>query len=267
MTASPPPLRRAASALPLVLAWLVAAWPFVLWLVHRADPPLAVTLAQGLRAGLWTAAIWAGAAGALLCLLFPPAPAWLRLTWHRTWRQLGTDTAPLRKARADLANFESATRHLDVARLAWQRNQPALAATHVRRALELDGEIASAWHLLGSVQFATGDHAAAAAALQRAEALDPGHAFGEALLLQGRARWLLGEPLGLELLRQHERNHGGGARSHYWLAQALLQQGDRAAAVAAWRIAAQQPARAATAEEQWFRALARVRLWGRGGRP
>lgn len=266
MTAAPPPLRRAWSALPLLLAWLVAAWPFVLWLVHRADPQLAVRMAQSLHTGLGTAALWGAAVGVLLCLLFPPAPAWLRLVWQRTWRQLGMDAAPLRKARADLANFESPARHLDVARLAWQRNQATLAATHVRRALELDGEIASGWHLLGSVQFAAGDHAAAAATLQRAETLDPGHAFGEALLLQGRARFLLGEPVGLELLRRHEREHGGGARSHYWLAQALRRQGDHAAALAALRIAAQQPTRAATAEEQWFRALARVRLWGRGGR-
>ncbi|MCU0862617.1 MAG: hypothetical protein MUC36_02385 [Planctomycetes bacterium] len=266
MPPAPPPLRRIVPALPLALAWLLACWPLVLWLVHQRDPVAAVWLARAVQSGAWTAALWTAGIGALACVLFPPVPAWLRLRWQRTWRRLGTDAAPLRKAQAELAGFESAARHLTVARLAWHRDQAELAAVHVQRALELDGDSASAWHLLGTVRFAAGDHAAAAAACERAEALDPGHAFGEALLLQGRARFLRGEPAGLELLQRHQRHHGGGARSHLWLAEALQRAGDRPAAIAALRTAAQQPTRAATAEEQWFRALARVRLWGRGGR-
>lgn len=266
MPSAPPSLRRARSLLPLALASALAAWPLVLWLVHRQDPVQAVRLAQAVLYGAWTAAIWGAGLGVLVCLVFPPAPAWLRLVWHRSWRRLGTDAAPLRKARTELAAFESASRHLEIARLAFHRDQVALATVHVRRALELDGEIASAWHLLGAVEFAAADWAGAAAAFARAEVLDPGHAFGEALLLQGRAHFLLGEPAGLELLRRHERNHGGGARSHLWLAQALQRAGERPAALAALRIAAQKPRRAATAEERWFRALAQVQLWRHGGR-
>lgn len=265
MSSAPPRLRRALAALPLTIVWLMAAWPFVLWLVHRQDPVLAVTMAQTLRHAA-TTALWWLVVGALgLCVLFPPAPAWLRLAWHRTWRQLGTDAAPLRKALAELGHFASAARHLDTARLAWQRGQTTLAHEHVRRALELDDSIASAWHLLGLITFDARAFAEAAAACARAEALDPGHAFGDALLLHGRARCLLGEADGLALLQQHQQRHGGGARSHLWLAEALQQRGESAAAVAALRTAAAKPAQRATPEEQWYRALARVRLWRRGG--
>ena len=265
MRPTPPLLRRALLVLPLAAVWLLAAWPVVLWAVHRGDPVLAVSMAQMLQRGATTTGLWLLLAIGIACVVLPPVPAWLRLVWHRTWRRLGTDAAPLRKARADLANFESAARHLEIARLLWQRDQPEPATPHVQRALELDADIASAWHLLGAVRFAAADYAAAAAACARAEALDPGHAFGEALLLQGRARFLLGEPAGLELLQRHRQHHGGGARSHLWLAEALQRAGDRPAAIAVLRTAAQKPPRASTAEEQWFRALARVRLWG-GGR-
>jgi len=250
---------------PLVAIWLLAAWPAVLYLVHHGDPVAAVQLAQ--FAARWLTRIAVGSALLLgtACLLYPPLPAWLRVVGQGTWRRLGTSDAPLRRALADLAQFESAQRQLEVARLSWQRGLAEAAAMHARRATELDPQIASAWHLLGLAWFAQSAFDLAAAAFAQAERLDPGHAFGDALLLHGRCRFLLGEPGALELLRQHARQHGGGARSHVWLAEALTHAGEQAAAVAALRTAAQKPPQRTTAEDSLFRAHARVRLWRCGG--
>lgn len=262
---APTTRRRVGAALPLLLVWLLAAWPVVLYVVHRSDPVAAVLLAQFAARWLTRVAVgWALLLG-LACLLYPPLPAWLRLAGHNVWRRLGTSEAPLRRALADLAHFESAQRQLEVARLSWQRGKAEAAAVHARRAIELDAQIASAWHLYGLALFAQNAFDGAAQSFAQAEQLDPGHAFGDALLLQGRCRFLLGEPSGLELLRQHERQHGGGARSHVWLANALARAGDQEAALAALRTAAQKPLHRTTAEDGLFRARARVRLWRRGG--
>lgn len=263
---APTTWRRLGGTLPLLVVWLLAAWPVVLYLVHCSDPVAAVQLAQFAARWLTRLTVGVGLSLAIACLLYPPLPAWLRFVGQGTWRRLGTGDAPLRRALADLAHFDSAQRQLEVARLSWQRGLAKAAAVHARRAIELDPQIASAWHLYGQALFAQHAFDGAAQSFAQAEQLDPGHAFGDALLLHGRCRFLLGEPVGLELLRQHERQHGGGARSHVWLAEALLRAGEREAAVAALRVAAQKPPQRTSAEEGLFRARARVRLWRRGGR-
>lgn len=262
---APTTRRRLDGTLPLLVVWLLAAWPVVLYLVHHRDPVAAVQLAQ--FAARWLTRIVVGLALLLgaACLLYPPLPAWLRVVGQGTWRRLGTSDAPLRRALADLAQFESAQRQLEVARHSWQRGLAEATAVHARRAIDLDPQIASAWHLLGQALFAQNAIDGAAPSFAQADQLDPGHAFGDALLLHGRCRFLLGEPGGLELLRQHERQHGGGARSHVWLAEALTRAGEQAAAVAALRTAAQKPLQRTTAEDRLFRARARVRLWRCGG--
>ncbi len=262
---APTTRRRVGAALPLLCVWLLAAWPLVLYVVHRSDPVAAVLLAQFAARWLTRLAVASALLLGVACLLYPPLPAWLRFVGQGTWRRLGTGDAPLRRALADLAHFESAQRRLDVARLSWQRGQAEVAAVHARRAIELDPQIASAWHLYGLALFAQNAFDGAAQSFAQAEQLDPGHAFGDALLLHGRCRFLLGEPAGLDLLRQHERQHGGGARSHVWLADALLRAGEGTAAVAALQVAAQKPPQRTSAEEGLFRARARVRLWGRRG--
>lgn len=257
--------RRIAFTLPLVVVWLLAVWPFVLWLAHRSDPVLAVHLADGAASALRTTAWWSAIGFVALCLLHPPLPAWLRLVGHRAWRRMSTPEAPLRQALAALAQFESAARHLDVARLAFQRQLPQASANHAARAIALDPSPASAWHLLGLSLVDLGKLDDALHAFEQAEARDPGHAFGEALLQQGRLLFLRGDPAGLALLQEHERRHGGGARSHLWLAEALDRAGDRVAATAALRTAAAKPNHAASLEERLFRARARARLRFRGG--
>ena len=105
----------------------------------------------------------------------------------------------------------------------------------------------------------------AAAAFHAAEQLDPGHAFGDALLHLGRCLHQLGDATALATLRAHQQRHGGGPRSHVWFADALLRAGDHTAGVTALREAAAPPKQRLTAEENWFRAIARVRLWGKRG--
>ncbi len=263
--AGPARVRAAARQLPLALVWLVAVWPFVLWLVHRSDPEHAVEIAQRTTRFAAIAGWWLLATIVVACLLFPPAPAWLRRTWARTWHNLSSDQAALARARAELQHFETATRHAEIGRLLRGKRLHEQAAAHLQRAVELDDGIASAWHQLGLVLFAQAEWEKAALAFRRAERLDPGHAFGDALLHLGRALHELRDPEALGTLQEHERRHGGGPRSQLWLADALVRAGDRAAARAALRAAAAPPRQRLTAEENWFRALARVRLWRRGG--
>lgn len=261
-----PPLRAALRQLPLGIVWLCALWPVALWLVHCSDPELAVALAHGTRDVLWGAAWWLLGGALVLCALFPPAPAWLRRSWSRAWTSVAMDQTPLHKARSELQHFETAARHAELGRLLRLRRQNTLATQHLARAVELDPGIASAWHQLGLVLFSQHQWQHAANAFHRAEQLDPGHAFGDALLHIGRSLYELGSAEALPVLRAHEQRHGGGPRSQLWLADALARAGEHAAAVAALRQAAAPPARRLTAEENWFRALARVRLWGKGAR-
>jgi predicted Zn-dependent protease len=136
---------------------------------------------------------------------------------------------------------------------------------HLQQAVEHDPGVAGHWHWLGLVQFDHGDWAAAAESFRRAEELDPGHAFGNALLLQGRARHQLGDAGALALLVQHQRQHGGSPRSQVWLADAYARAGDRTAALASLQLAAAPPRVKLSVEENWFRAIARMRTFGRGG--
>lgn len=256
------PLQRTA----LAAVWLAAAWPFGLWLVQRSDPVLAVAIARYAANVLIYAVLALGGGGALACLVFPPAAAWVRRSAARTWLGLTADTAPVQKARSELRHFETAARHAELGRLLRLRRQFDEAQPHLARAVALDPSIAGAWHQLGLVHFARAQWQAAAAAFARAEQLDPGHAFGDAMLYRGRTLHELGDAGALALLLDHERRHGGGPRGHVWRADALLRAGRGDEAREALRQAAAPPRQRLSAEDNWFRALARVRLWGRGGR-
>ena len=269
-TTTPVPVARrsALRLVPLAIVWLAAAWPVVLYAVHCQDPEAAVRLAQIAWLGVARTFLGGGALLVVALVVFPPAPAWLRLTGNRMLRSLTTDSAPLRRALADLQHFESAARHLDAGRLALQSGKIETAAPHLLRAVELDPTLPGAQHQLGLLLFRLHGLPAAFAAFRTAERLDPGHAFGEALLHAGRCAFLLGDVAGaVQLLQQHQRTHGGGRRSHCWLADALAANGDAEGARAALGYAAAPVTQRLTAEENWFRALARVRLWRRGARP
>ncbi|MCC7065030.1 MAG: tetratricopeptide repeat protein [Planctomycetes bacterium] len=261
-----PTAARVLRKLPLAIVWLAVVWPFALWLLCRSDPELAVrTLLAAKRIGTQTG-LGLLAVTLVLCLLYPPAPAGIRLLWSRMLLAVTSDRAPLTRAIAELEHFESAARHLEVGRLALVRNQVPLAEHHLVRAIELDDSIANAHHQLGLLRFRLTRYQEAAVSLLTALRLDPDHAFGDTLLHAGRCAFLLGDTAtATRLLRDHERRHGGSRKSHLWLAETLQASGETTAATAALRYAAEPSKQRLTAEENWFRAKARAKLWGRRG--
>ncbi|MBX3464275.1 MAG: tetratricopeptide repeat protein [Planctomycetes bacterium] len=267
--AAPPPVvrgPRVPAALPLAALWTAAAVPFVLGAVHLADPELAVRLHQAGSAWARHALAALALAAAVALLLLPPARAGLRLAVAQAQRRLSTDRAPLARALGELQHFESPARHLEVGRLAVQCGETERALVHLRRALELDPRLPAAHHLAGRVLLRAGHLAQARQHFLAAEQLEPGHAFGDALLHAGRAAARLGRhDEAVRLLTEHQGRHGGSAQSQLWLGDALATAGDHAGARHAWRQAAAPPAGQASAEANWYRALARVRLWRHGG--
>lgn len=258
--------RRWLAALPLLVVWIVAALPFVQWALFTIDPLLAVRTALVAENGLRHAGLGIGIAAAIALLLYPPFPAWLRLVLHRTKLTFSSDRGPLLRALAELEHFETAQRQLEVGRLAMQLGNVETAAPHLARAVELEPTLAAAQFQLGRFFFGQGALPQALDAFTRAESAESGHAFGEALLYAGRCLHLLGRDHdAVGVLREHARRHGGGRRSHYWLGEALLTIGDRDGARAAFVLAAAPTKERLPAEENWFRALARVRLWRFGG--
>ena len=250
----------------IAFVWLLATLPVAAWLVHLRDPELAVHHAIVATRWCGNFALAAAVIAVVLLAMYPPFPAWLRLCWHRGRLALTSDRGPLLRAQSELKHFESAQRHLEVGRLAFQYGDLQTAAPHLQRAVELEPSLAAAQYHLGRLLFRLGALPPALQAFTRAESLDPGHAFGEALLLAGRCLHMLhddGNAVGV--LRAHAQRHGGSRRSSYWLGEALLGAGDREGAAAAFAAAAAPPAQKLTAEENWFRARARVRLWRRGG--
>jgi len=258
------PRRRASwlALVPLCFVWLAAVVPVILWLVHRSDPELAVRVAQVGGAWLGNGLLGLGAAAFVASLCYPPLPAGVRLLLHRARLSWASDRGPLWRAAAELRHFESAQKHLEVGRLALQLGDLNLAGPHLLRAVELDRNLSAAHYQFARLLFRIGHIAAAAKAFANAETLEPGHAFGDALLHRGRCLELLGDHEGaVSVLQQHATQHGGNRRSQFWLAEALESRGDREGNLAALHAAAAPKTTPLTAEENWFRARARVALW------
>ncbi|MFN6195042.1 MAG: rhomboid family intramembrane serine protease, partial [Planctomycetota bacterium] len=216
----PPFFANAARQLPLTLVWAAALWPVLLWLVHARDPVAGVRLAPGAAAA--RAAVWPWALGSTLATaaLFPPAPAFVWRALHRARQALLLDQQALLLRLDDLRQFETAARHLEVGRMLRQARKHEQAIPHLGRAVELDQTMAGGWHQLGLALFALHQWPAAARCCERAEALDPGHAFGDALLVLGRCLFMVKDGRALATLEEHARRHGGGPRSWLWLAEA-----------------------------------------------
>ncbi|HEU4418989.1 MAG TPA: hypothetical protein VFT55_08620 [Planctomycetota bacterium] len=273
MTAPEPdlasPLRRTSwpALLPLCLVWTAAAVPVVLWLVHRSDPELAVRVAHVGGTWLGNGLLGLGVCAFAASLCYPPLPAGLRLLLHRARLAFASDRGPLMRAVAELRHFESAQKHLEVGRLALLLGDLNLAGPHLLRAVELDRNLSAAHYQFARLLFRIGQLAAAEKAFANAETFDPGHAFGDALLHRGRCLDLLGDHAGaVRVLQQHAAQHGGNRRSQFWLAEAMQASGDREGCVAALHAAAAAKTTPLTAEENWFRARARVALWRHGSR-
>ncbi|HEB54291.1 MAG TPA: hypothetical protein ENI87_13645 [bacterium] len=261
------PPRRWGAVCALTLLWLLAAIPVLLFALHQRDPELAVRVALGIETWSTRAGLMAAGGALLAALLYPPFPAWLRRFAARTRTSWSVDRAPLLRALRELQHLETAQRHYEVARLAWIRGDLSLVGPHIARAVELDPQMARGQYQLGLYLLRIGALPPAHAAFAAAERLDPGHAFGAALLHAARTADLLGKhDLALELFARHAARHGTSPRSDHWHGEALLAAGQTDAARRAFENAARDPKSRLSAEENWFRALARVRARRLGGR-
>lgn len=265
-------MRPTLGNLGLCALWITGLWPLLLLAVHALTGPLAaVALQVRVEAALHTGALAAAAASLVLAFTYPPFPAGLRWLLVRTAARLRAEREPLLRAQSELRSFETGPRQVEAGRAALAAADPAAAVPHLLRAIELEPDQLAAHHLLGSAYLELGRPAEAREPLLRVVAAAPDHAFGDSMLLLGRAHMLCGEHRqAAEVLQRHSREHGGNRRSHYWLGSSLRQSGDRTAARAAFAVAAAPPPERPrlTAEEAFYRARARVALWGgRRGAP
>ncbi|MFK7742708.1 MAG: hypothetical protein AB8H80_20515 [Planctomycetota bacterium] len=246
--------------LPLALVGFGAALPVVLYLLHRYDPVLAVQSSLLLRQWTLLLVLAAAALSLLGLLLYPPLAAGLRLWIERTRIAWSSDRVALQRAIDELKHFENAQRHLEVARLAWIRRDFRLLANHAPRAVAFDGQLPSARYLLGQHLLENHSYQAAAEQFAAAERLDQGHAFGSSSLLCARAKFLSGDVDGaLAAFESHQREYGSSHRSNFFHGEALQAAGKLEPARRAFAEAAVQPERRLTAEENYYRAQARVR--------
>lgn len=258
------PTRGAGERVALALVWLVVAIPPGLWLASQQDPEAVVATVRTTTSIVVAVLLWGLLGAALAALLLPPVPAWFHLKLDALRRSLGSDRGPLLRALGELQHFASAQRHLEVGRLARSRGEHALALQHLIAALELDPRAAATHHQLGLTLFALGHLPHAAHCFANAEALEPGHAFGDALLYAARCADLRDQhAAALAGFEQHEQRHGGGYKSRYWHALALDGAGQTPAATSLLQAIAARPERRLSPEENWFRALARLRSWTR----
>ena len=260
-------VRRSLSIASLSALWLLALWPVVLWSTAQTSPLSAVHLAQGVGATAASVATWSLGILGVCLLVWPPFPAAIRLGVARVRAVLTADRGTMMRNLAELRHIETPARHWEIGRLALQIGEDRLAAVHLQRAHDLEPGHIGTLYAIAQLQLRLRQPQAARAVLTQVVEQDPGHAFGEAMLLLGRTTWELGEHAqGLAWLQRHQREHGGNRKSHCWLAEALLAAGDTAGARAAWQTAAAPSKQRHTAEENWYRAKAKVTLWRKGGR-
>jgi tetratricopeptide (TPR) repeat protein len=257
------PLQRLLRALPRALLWAVACWPVVILGVGMSRPLEAVALHQSTMQTLGVALRWGAIVVLALAVLVPPFPAGIRVLLARLVARLRADRGPFLHAIGELRHLETAARQLEAGRAALGAMDARAAIPHLVRALALDPELIAARYQLGLALLDRGALREAAGALHHVVDRDPTHAFGGALLWLARCHQLGGNPHeAMALFGRHEREHGGNRRSHYWLAQSRAACADRAGAHAAFAIAAAPRGKQRlSAEEGWYRALARVALW------
>jgi len=257
------PLRtRLPALLPLAAVWVCALLPVVFYVAHLTDPSLAVGIALAVQYTLLLTLVVVLSATLIGFVFYPPLPAAMRRAIDRTRTAWSTDPAPLIRAQSELQHFETAQKHYEVAKLAWLRANYRLVGSHARRATELDAKVPHAQHLLGQFLLRMKSLPEARRAFETAEQLDKGHAFGAALLHAAHLQHLTGNTdKALASFEQHEREHGSSPRSNFWRGEALFAAGKHDEAAQAFVAAAADPKMRLTSEENWFRALARVRCW------
>lgn len=259
-------LRLAFAAVPWSLAFLVLAQVAL----GFVDPVAAVATWQRGTAIAWWILVRLLVLVAVLLFLYPPFPASLRYGLARFRSRLQADRGKFLIAKGELRHVETAARHYEVGRAAMAIDSPREAAPHLVRALELEPSLHGARYQLAIAALRLADPRAAEVHLAYVVSKDEGHAFGDALLMLGRSRQLqLKHEAARADYERHERAHGGNCRSHFWLGQVRRALGDAAGAREAFEVAANPTAKQKrTAEENLFRARARVALWflPRGGK-
>ncbi len=259
----------------LALLWLPLVWSLSLVTAFLSDPVLAQEMQHQLH-GIGSSALWITlVAASLLALNWPPFLPAIRYGWQRMLANLRVDRSPLLKAQTELRRFESGPGHLEAGRAAIGARDFQAAIGHLLRSLEMDPDRPAALYLLGQAMIGLGRPDQALRPLLRAVEIEPGHAFGSALLWVGRAWMLVGQhEKASAALRRHQRDHGGSRRSGFWLGQCRKALGDAEGAAAAFQQAAALHSGnvAATAEEAFYgararAALSRLRRGTRGPRP
>jgi tetratricopeptide (TPR) repeat protein len=147
--------------------------------------------------GFWGAAILVSAAASKLA-----DSAWKRRRMQHRLRDLGHVETPHNQGKlGSLLAGEG-------------RHKEAIA--HLERAVAGEPNVAEWRYRLGCALLRTRRPAEAAAALERAAAIDEEHAYGAVLARLAEARLAAGDAEGaLEAIRRRERNHGADAESAY----------------------------------------------------
>ncbi len=225
---APLPLLRSSFA---VLLWLLALTVVVGVLLGDRDPlaldAVVATLTRILRATAFASL----GVGIVAVLFWPPFLPGLRLWLRRSKDRMSVDQRPLHEANARLKHFENAADHLTAGRTWLRMGAFRQALPHLVRSVELDGDSAQGRYQLGLALFGIGQLEAACQQLGRAVAIDPSHAFGDALLVHGLALERGGKGEAAEAaLAQHEARFGASRRADLARARIALQRGDAAAA-------------------------------------
>ena len=202
-------------------------------------------------------------------LVWPPFLPSLRLSWRRLKGRLSVDRGPMLEALADLEHFETAPKHLAVARTAHTLGDVRRALPHAVKAVELDPQLLSARYTLGVLLREIGQTPEAVRQLGFVIERDHDRTFPGALIERARALLSLrADGEALVMLERHRQNYGPQRTCSLLRGRALRGLGREDEAKAAFTEAAAPPPEGVnlSAEDALTRAQAKVARV-RPGRP
>jgi tetratricopeptide (TPR) repeat protein len=209
------------------LLWGTALSVLALVLAGHAAPLATDRIGGAILGGLSDALAIGIGLGLVALMLWPPFVPWLRVRFRRVRERMSVDRRPLLESLGRLAHFESAHDHLTAGRVLLRMGQAPRAWPHLERAFALDRESAAAAYLAGLALFELGAFPAARNALAHAVALEPEHAFGDALWAFGRTLAKLGaEAEAEQVLARHEARFGPSPRVDLLRARLARRRGE-----------------------------------------
>ncbi len=261
--------RLGARGLAVLLLCAASAAALSLAVLAHLDPALALEIAVPLGAGLGGLASYALPAVALVLIAWPPFLPGIRLWLSRMRDRMSVDQGPMLTAQDRLRHLETAPDHVTVGLAQLRLGQAARAIPHFGRALQLDPTHVAARFHLGRALLQVGALDEARLALADVVRIDPGHAFGRAILELAEACERTGDDATADrLLADHEHAHGPHRRADLARGRIALRRGDRDSARRFLERAAASPsagARRLNPDEAFDRARARVLRWRLGG--